>query len=138
MLKMLKRRQARFIALLAKAARDERDALLGNISEKDLGEPKPGRGERNPTAALGFEPLPKDSAQVSALRESIAILSPAARCELYALMRIGQGHLGAKNWDKGISETELFGDEAITASLTEDVDLHDHLLKGLYELQIAA
>jgi hypothetical protein len=138
MLKTLKRRQARFIALLAKVARDERDALLGNISEKELGEPKPGRGEHNPTAALGFEPLPQDSAQVLALREAIAILGPAARSELYALMRIGQGHLGAKNWDRGISETELIGDAAITASLTEDVDLHDHLLKGLYELQIAA
>jgi hypothetical protein len=138
MLKMLKRRQARFIALLAKVARDERDALLGNISEKDLGEPKPGRGEHNPTAALGFEPLPQDAAQVLALREAITGLSRAARSELYALMRIGQGHLGAKNWEQGISETELIGDEAITASLTADVDLHDHLLKGLYELKIAA
>ena len=53
-------------------------------------------------------------------------------------MRVGQGHLGAKNWDRGISETELIGDEAITASLTEDVDLHNHLLKGLYELKISA
>ena len=44
MLKNLKRRQARFIALLAKAARDERDALLGNVSEKELGDlhPLPG------------------------------------------------------------------------------------------------
>ena len=138
MLKGLKPRQARFIALLAKAARDERDALLGNISEKDLGEPKPARGEHNPTAALGFEPLPQDSPQVSALREAIASLGPAGRSELYALMRIGQGHLGARNWDKGISESEIVGDPAITASLTEDVDLHDHLLKGLYELKIAA
>lgn len=137
MLNMLKRRQARFIALLAKVARDERDALLGNIPEKDLGEPKPGRGEHNPTAALGFEPLPGDSAQILALREAITGLSRAARSELYALMRIGQGHLGAKNWDRGISETELIGDEAITVSLTEDVDLHDHLLKGLYELKTA-
>ena len=137
MLNMLKRRQARFIALLAKVARDERDALLGNTPEKDLGEPKSGRGEHNPTAALGFEPLPQDSAQVLALREAITGLSRAARSELYALMRIGQGHLGAKNWDRGISETELIGDEAITVSLTEDVDLHDHLLKGLYELKTA-
>jgi hypothetical protein len=138
MLKMLKRRQARFIALLAKAARDERDALLGNISEKDLGEPKPGRGEHNPTAALGFDPLPQDSAQVLGVREAVTGLSQAARSELYALMRIGQGHLAAKNWDRGTSETELIGDEAITAALTGDVDLHDHLLKGLYELKIAA
>ena len=138
MLKMLKRRQARFIALLAKVVRDERDALLGNVSEKELGEPKPGRGEHNPTAALGFEPLPQDSAQVLALREAVTILSPAARSELYTLMRIGQGHLGAKNWDRGIAETELLGDEAITASLTEDVDLNDHLSKGLYELKILA
>jgi hypothetical protein len=137
MLKMLKRRQARFIALLAKVARDERDALLGNLSEKDLGEPKPARGEHNPTAALGLEPLPEDSAQVAALREAIVGLSRPARSELYTLMRIGQGHLGAQDWDQGIAETEVIGDQSITGSLIEDVDLHDHVLKGLYELRIA-
>jgi hypothetical protein len=138
MLKMLKRRQARFIALLAQVARDERDALLGNVSENDLGEPKPARGEHNPTAALGLDPLPQDSAQVAALKEAISGLSTPARSELYTLMRIGQGHLGARDWERGIAETELIGDQATTASLIEDVDLHDHLLKGLYELGIAA
>ena len=138
MLKNLKPGQTRFIGLLAKIARDERDALLGNVAQDDLGEPKPGRGNHNPTAALGFEPLPPDSLQVLALQEAIASLSPAARSELYALMRIGQGHLGAKNWDKGIAETEMLGDATVTSSLTGDVDLHDHLVKGLYELKIAA
>jgi hypothetical protein len=137
MLKMLKRRQARFIALLAKVARDERDALLGNVSEKDLGEPKLARGEHNPTAALGFEPLPENAAQVAALQEAITGLSAPARSELYTLMRIGQGHLGARDWERGIADTELVGDQAVTAALTDDVDLHDHLLKGLYELRIA-
>jgi hypothetical protein len=138
MLRTPNRGQVRFIALLAKAARDERDSLLGNISEKELGEPKPGRGEHNPTEALAFEPLSLDSPQALGLREAITSLSPEARSELYALMRIGQGHLGAKQWDRRVSETESMGDEAITALLTGDVDLQDHLLKGLYELKVAA
>lgn len=138
MLKNLKRRQARFIALLAKAAREERDALLGNIPEKELGEPKPGRGEHNATAALGFEPLPPDSPQVSALRDAIAKLPSAARFELYTLMRMGEGQFAAKDWDRAISEADALGGETVTSSLNDDVDLYDHVEKGLYEIHLAA
>ena len=49
--------QARFVALLAKAARTQRDELLGNVAEADLSPIKAARGEHNPTAELGFEPL---------------------------------------------------------------------------------
>ena len=138
MLRTLNRGQVRFIALLAKAARDERDSLLGNIREKELGEPKPERGEHNPTEALAFEPLPQGSPQLLDLREVITGLSPEARSELYALMRIGQAPFGARDWDLALSEAGAMGDEGITALLTSDVDLHDHLLKGLYELKVAA
>ena len=50
--------QARFIAILAGSARRQRDLLLGNVAEEELGGSKPGRGEHNPIAAFGFEPLP--------------------------------------------------------------------------------
>lgn len=139
MLKDLHVNQARSIALLANTARMQRDALLGNVAEKDLGGPTPGRGEHNPTAELGVEPLPADpSKPAAALGEAINSMSEPARRELYALMRIGQGHLAAKKWDHGLSEAEMLGDNATKAAIIDDPDLHDHVSKGLYEVNLAA
>ncbi len=101
MMRALNKDQAHFIALLAKVARMQRDKLLGNVAEKDLGEPKCSRGEHNPTAPLGFEPLLPDDEQLTALREAIGSLTPDGRAELYVLMRIGQGDLAAQEWDRG-------------------------------------
>lgn len=64
MLKALSPDRARFIALLANAARMQRDERLGNVAEKDLAEVKPARGDHNPTADLGFTPLPPDAPQI--------------------------------------------------------------------------
>ncbi|MEX0751788.1 MAG: DUF3775 domain-containing protein [Xanthobacteraceae bacterium] len=138
MLKNLNVDQARFIAILANTARAQRDALLGNVAEDDLSDLKPARGEHNPTAALGLEPLLPEHPQTAALREAIATLSSAARSELYTLMRIGQGHLGAKKWHLGIAEADTLGDETVTAALNEDPDLHDHVIKGLYEAKLSS
>jgi hypothetical protein len=138
MLKDLKVDQARFVAVLARNARTQRDALLGNVAEDDLDGPKPGRGEHNPTAELGFEPLPPNSSQTAALRDAIAKLSATARRELYTVMRIGQGHLAAKTWDRGLSEAEVLGEDTITAAIVEDADLHDHIAKGLYEAKLSS
>jgi hypothetical protein len=82
--------------------------------------------------------LRSDSAQTEALQDAIASLTPGARAELYTLMRIGQGQLAAKKWHRGITKAELLGTETISATLLEDVDLHDHLLKGLYESDLVA
>jgi hypothetical protein len=139
MLKDLHVDQARFIALLANTARAQRDALLGNVAENDLDGPTPGRGEHNPTAELGVDVLPADVSQpVAALREAISSLSEPARLELYALMRIGQGHLAAKQCDRGLAEAEMLGDNAIIAAIIDDPDLHDHVTKGLYEVKLTA
>jgi len=138
MLKELNADQARFVAILAKAARTQRDELLRKVPEKGLVDVIPGRGEHNPTTMLAFEPLRSDAPQTVALREAIASLSSDARAELYNLMRIGQGHLAAKKWHRGITEANLLGTETISAALLEDVDLHDHLLKGLYESDLAS
>jgi len=137
MLKALNPDQAQFVALLAKAARMQRDEFLGNVREDDLAEARAARGEHNPTAALGFAPVPAEASQITALRDAIAGLSSAGRSELYTLMRVGQGELAAKKWHRGITEAALLGDETITASLIEDADLHDHLVKGLYEAKLA-
>ena len=83
--------QAHFIALLARTARTQRDALLGNVAEVDLGGVMARRGEHNPTAELGLEPLAAEASPTAALRDAIASLSATARQELYALMRVGQG-----------------------------------------------
>ncbi len=138
MLRDLNADQASFIALLAKNARMQRDTLLGNVAENDLGGPAPGRGEHNPTAELGFEPIAGDTSHTALLRDAVARLSDTARRELYALMRIGQGHLAAKKWHRGLSDAETLGDNTVTAAIIDDPDLHDHLTKGLYETRLVS
>lgn len=136
MLRKLSVEQARWVAILAKAAREDRDALLGNVAEDDLSRTSPVRGERNPTAALGFDPLPPDALTIIALREAIGSLSPAARSELYVLMRLGQGQLAPGEFRRGLTEAAAAGDQTIAGAMIDDPDLHDHLLKGLYELKL--
>jgi hypothetical protein len=136
MLRELNVDQAKFVAILAKAARTERDEFLAKVAEKDINGVQAARGEHNPIAQLGFEQLPPGASEARALREAIVTLSPGARSELYALMRIGQGLLAAQKWRRGLIEAEALGDEAVTAAVLDDPDLHDHLLKGLYELNL--
>ena len=136
MLKELNVDQARFVALLAKAARTQRDDVLGNVAEEDLSDLKAARGEHNPAATLGFDPVRANASQTTVLREAVASLSPTARAELYTLMRIGQRDLAAAKWHRGISEAALLGNETIVAAMLEDADLHDHLMKGLYEADL--
>ena len=136
MLKDLNLDRARFIAILAEAARAQRDSLLGHVAEQALGQVKAARGEHNPTAPLGFEPLPASDLQLLALREAVAALSVPSRKEIYALMRIGQGHLAAKEWHRGLAEAESIGDETVTAAIMDDADLHHHITKGLYEAKL--
>jgi len=136
MLRELTKDQAHFIALLARTARIQRDKFLGNVAEEDLGGTEPGRGEHNPTASLGFEPLPPDAEQMTSLGEAIDALTPGARSELYVLTRVGRGDLTAQQWHRGLTDAGVLGESA-TAALLEDPDLHDHLIKGLYELERA-
>jgi hypothetical protein len=136
MLKALKPDQTHIIALLAKTARIQRDAFLGRVRDDAFGEPKCARGEHNPTAALGLEINAASEPQIAALRDAITNLSPMGRAELYTLMRIGQGDLAVQKWQRGIVDAEALGDDTVTAALVEDPDLHDHLLKGLYEAKV--
>ena len=116
MLKDLSAEQARFIALLARTARDERDALICKATEGDLAGPPPARGEHNPTAELGYDPLPPDPKIDESAESAIMELTPAERSALYTLMRIGQGHLAAEKWHHG-SPKPLFGDATVTATV---------------------
>jgi hypothetical protein len=137
MFQELKSEQARRIAALAKAARQARDAELGNVPDEAFGEPPTARGEHNPIATLGFEPLSPDSPTLRALRQAVEALTTSARSELFVLLRIGQGDLAAGDWDRGLSEAEMIGDTAVGTALMGDTDLHDHLMKALYEIKEA-
>ena len=52
-------------------------------------------------------------------------------------MRIGQGDLAAKKWHDGLVEAETLGDETVVAAIMENPDLHDHIMKGLYEADLS-
>ena len=134
MLRQLTEEQARQIAALARAVRNARDAVLDNVPDEDMGEPPAALGEHNPTAAFALAPLPPDDPAIVALQRALGALEPSARSELFVLMRMGQGDFGINDWDQGLSEAELLGEETVTAALIEDLDLHDHITKGLYEI----
>jgi len=134
MLQELSADQARQIADLAKTAHIARDVILDNVPEEDLGVPRSARGEHNPAGTLGFDPLPLDDPALIELRATVCALVPAARAELFVLMRMGQGDFATCDWDRGLSEAALLGDDTVLAALTEDADLHEHLSKALYEL----
>ncbi|MEE9589274.1 MAG: DUF3775 domain-containing protein [Hyphomicrobiaceae bacterium] len=134
MLRQLTEEQVRQIAALAKAVRKARDGLLDNVPDEDMGEPPAARGEHNPTAAFALDPLPPDDPSVAALQQALGALTSAARSELFVLMRMGQGDFAINDWDRALSEAELLGEQTVTAALIEDLDLHDHIAKGLYEV----
>ena len=137
MLEFLSAEQVDLISQLAKAARLQRDKLLGNIAEGDLAEAKSARGEHNPTASLGLDPLSSEAPQIAALRDAVGTLSREGQAELYALVRIGRGDFAARQWADAIDEAMRLDDDTLTASLLEDSDLHDHLVKGLYVSNLA-
>jgi hypothetical protein len=138
MLRQLTEQQVHQIAALARAVRKARDALLDNVPDEDLAEPPAARGEHNPTAAFALDPLPPDDPSVAALQRTLGALAPAARSELFVLMRMGQGDYGINDWEQGLAEAELLGDQTVTAAMIEDLDLHDHITKGLYEVTPSA
>jgi hypothetical protein len=135
MLTELRPDQAEFIALLARATRIERDKLLGNVPEEDLTDIEPSRGERDPTADIALEPLASGSHPARSLGEAIDALTPPARAELYTLMRIGQGQLAAADWERGVSDAARLGDMTVAERFWDDPDLHDHVMKALYEIE---
>lgn len=138
MLTTLSANQARFNRIARENCTRATRCVLGNVAEADLSAVTPGRGEHNPTADLGLEPLPAEASQPAALREAVTSLSIQARNELYALMHIGQGYLAARNWHRGLAEAEALDETAITAAIIDDPDLHDHLAKALYEAKLAS
>ncbi len=125
--------EARRIAELAAAARDARDRELAPVPEAELGEPPPARGQHHPAGALGFV----EGTAHRALREAIEGLPEDIRRKLWAVMRTGSGDYAKADWPEAMSAALNLPAENIVADLIQEVDLHDRLMKGLYEIGAA-
>lgn len=133
MLEKLTTSQAERIADLAEDARRARDESLSSFSERGLGEPEPARGEHNPAGAMGLDPLPPDHPARVALQNAFAGLRPEARWELQALVWVGRGDYGAKDWSEAVTAASTSANASIEA-LVDNPDLHNLVMKGLYDL----
>lgn len=129
--------ETRRIAELAAAARDARDRALTSLREAELGEPPPARGEHHAAGSLGFAGVPREPTH-EALLEAIEGLLPDIRRKLWAVMRTGCGDYARADWDRAMAAAEDLSDDSIVSDLAEEVDLHDKLMKGLYEIGAAA
>jgi hypothetical protein len=107
MLEKIAAEEVKRIAGLAKAAREARDLMLEKIPDGALGQSAPAKGEHNPAAALGLEPLPADHPDRLALKGAIGAIADA---------------------------TTPF--EVTAEALMEESDLSAFLLKGLYEMKL--
>lgn len=136
MLQKISIAEVKHVAEMARAAREARDAILDKISEENLGEPQPVRGEHNPSAGLGLDPLPSDNPVRAALREAITALPLSARWEMQALMWVGKGDYARKDWEQAVSDASAARDAATVNTLMDQSDLHEYLMKGLYELDL--
>jgi hypothetical protein len=135
MLERIAAEQIKLIAGLAKAARVARDHMLDKVTDEELGQPVPARGEHNPAAVLGLEPLPADHPARIALKEEIDGLPHEARRELLALMWIGRDDYAVADWERALaSATTAF--EVTAETLMDEADLDKFLLKGLYEMAL--
>jgi hypothetical protein len=129
--------EARRIAELAAAARAARDRALAAVREAELGEPAPARGEHHAAGSLGFGGIASNEPTCRALFEAIAGLPADIRGKLWAVMRTGCGDYAKADWDQAIAAADNLSDEAIIRDLAEEVDLHDKLMKGLFEIGAA-
>lgn len=124
--------EARRIAELAAAARDARDRALTVVPEAELGEPSPARGEHHAAGTLGFAGVPEDEPAHNALRTAIEGLPPDIRRKLWAVMNTGCGSYARGDWERAMAAAE-----GVASDLADEVDLHDKLMKGLYEIGVA-
>jgi len=134
MLDRLGAEHVKSIATLAVVAREARDRML-RVQPKPLGELEPARGEHNPFATLGYDPLPSDHPARKSLEDAMGRLPAGAQHELRALDWIGRGDYAAKDWARAYAESQ----ESRTPprdELMAEPDLHQNLMKALYELKL--
>jgi hypothetical protein len=137
MLKQIRIEEVKHVAEMARAARGARDIMLSEVKDTSLGEPRPARGAHDMGAPLGYDPLPDDHPVRMALRDSVTGLSQEARRELRALARVGMGDYARGDWERALANAAALTDAVIVGELLEDANLHERLMKGLYELRQA-
>jgi hypothetical protein len=130
-------REIRRIAELALKAGEAHDRAFVNAAQLELDEPHPPQAEARPVNDLGLAALPDDEPAVRALRDAIEAASDEFRRKLWAVSRIGSGDYAAGQWDQAIEDAALLPHSAFISELADEADLHDRLMKGLYELGIA-
>lgn len=128
--------QVRMIASLARDIADSRDAMLRPVREGDLAVATPGKGEHDPAAAYGLGQFPFDHPKIAVLRGAIAGLPSEARQELLALMRMGHGDYGPGQFAEAVADAGTVPDDIIADNLMDEANLHDYLMKALFELKL--
>jgi hypothetical protein len=127
----------RRIAELAQKAGEAQDRAFVNASVLELDEPHPPQAEARPVNDLGLAALPDDEPAVRALRDAIEGASDEFRRKLWAVSRIGSGDYSADQWGQALADADHLAHSAFISELADEADLHDRLMKGLYELGIA-
>ena len=127
----------RRIAQLALKAGEAQDRAFVNTAVLELDEPHPPQGEGRPVNDLGLAALPDDEPTVRALRDAIDDAPDEFKRKLWVVSRIGNGDYAAGQWDQAIADAVLLPRSAFISELADEADLHDRLMKGLFELGIA-
>lgn len=122
---------------LAFEAVADRQRFLAGMRNIDLGDQDVERGSRNPTDLDALNIVSTDaSAALDQLRRMLDGLSPEQRVELRAVMLVGRGDFAGNQWDRALDEAGRPPDASHYEDIAERIDLHDYLMKGLYELNL--
>lgn len=127
----------RRIAELALKAGEAQDRAFVNAAVLELDEPHPPQAEGRPVNDLGLAALPDNEPAVRALRDAIDGAPDALKRKLWAVSRIGSGDYAADQWDRALADADRLPRSAFISELADEADLHDRLMKGLYELGLA-
>ena len=139
MLKQISVDTVKQAADLAHEAVADRQRFLAGMRNIDLEEQRSERGSRNPTDLDALSILSSDaSGALDQLRRMLEELTPEQRVELRAVMIVGRGDFAGNQWDRALDEAGRApgGRGRFLPDIAERVDLHDYLMKGLYELNL--
>ncbi len=122
---------------LAYEAMADRQRFLAGMRNIDLGEQTAERGSRNPTDLDALNIMSTDaSGALDQLTRMLEGLTPEQRTELRAVMMVGRGDFAGNQWDRALDEAGRAPDASHYTDIAERIDLHDYLMKGLYELNL--